>query len=121
MLENQLFKPIEFTKKEFFHFSYDFKSFLSSLLIKDWGVRLSAFQALIHPWLNHKLPTLTFKKLTKEVVNRTKTTNQSITRINIDLLNCLVSVARGTDKKFIKRRAHSVAFKNSLLRVSKTK
>lgn len=114
-------KPIDFTKKEFFNFSYDFKSFLSALLAYDWGERYSASQALSHPWLKSLMPSMTFKKLTLEVFQRTKTNQNLSSKLNINLLNFLVSVARGIDRKQMKRRSHSISGKLSYLRTVKTK
>lgn len=102
--------------------SYDFKSFLSSLLNIDWGERLSVVQALSHSWLKTIQPTTTFKKLTNiDYFSRTKTNVNLTSKLNIDFVNCLVAVARGTDKQFIRRRPHSMSSKNNFLRVSKTK
>lgn len=89
----------------------------------DWGERLSGSQAILHPWLKSIAPSslVTFKKLTYQELSRTKTNQNLPSKLNIELLNCLVSVARGTDRKLIRRRPHSVNNKTFILRVSKTK
>jgi len=94
--------------------SNDYKYFLSNLLAYDCGERQSAHEALCHPWLSKVLESVINKKLTKvDHIKRNKTnkTNRSdktfTSKFNIELLQCLVSVARGTDKKYIKNKSKS--------------
>jgi hypothetical protein len=122
VLASQRHNKIDFTKKEFFNLSYDYKSFLSSMLNIDWGERLSVVEALNHSWLKTIQPIMMFKKLTNvDYFSRTKTNQNLTSKLNIDFVNCLVAVARGTDKQFIKKRPCSISYRNSILRVSKTK
>ena len=63
------------------------------------------------------------KKLTKTKTQfqRTKTNQEITSKLNIDLLYCLVSVARGTDANQVKKRSFSNTalkfhFKNNILK-----